>query len=75
MDAKRNARTLPKPQDRFKTSVRSDEGLTLETPASFSIYGRNFTLINLLDVKFQSFSFLFFNFHLLKNNFVSVIMV
>ena len=38
-------------------SIRSDEGLTLETSASLSLHCGNLTLINSFDAKFRCFAF------------------
>ena len=40
----------------YNPSIRSDEGLTLETSASLYLHGENLTFINLFDTKFSSFS-------------------
>ena len=45
--------------ERFQVnlSIRSDEGLTLETSVSLSLHCGNFTLINSFDAKFGCFTF------------------
>ena len=49
-------RSLCRPHPTQNSSITSEEGLTLETPAWLTFYGGNLTVSNLLDTKLPAFN-------------------